>query len=160
GEPMMNRSESRASSQLASGRKVRLPYRVLIHRHERERESIPFGRRCSLTGRFLLSATPFVSRAAFLMPRRPRLFSTPNHEPALSRAAPRASGVYYTAPEIVRQIVDLTLGPLVAREGPVRVLDPACGAGEFALEVLRRLRAAQGAETTRQAVFAMDIDAQ
>jgi SAM-dependent methyltransferase len=94
------------------------------------------------------------------MPRRPRLFSTPNHEPALSRDARRASGVYYTAPEIVRQIVDLTLGPLVAREGPVRVLDPACGAGEFALEVLRRLRAAQGAETTRQAVFAMDIDAQ
>src|SRR5687767_14773523 len=71
-------------------------------------------------------------------------FSVPAGGQLISRAARRAAGVYYTPPELVRQVVELTLpGRWLkqAREAPLRVLDPACGAGEFlvgAAEWLRR----------------------
>ena len=74
--------------------------------------------------------------------RRASPFSPASHEPALSRPERRATGVYYTPPEIVRLIVELTLSsqraPLAPRvynappaAPPLRILDPACGAGEF-----------------------------
>ena len=56
----------------------------------------------------LLRSAPLI----MLRPHIPARFSRPPHEPQLARAERRATGVYYTPPEIVRQIVDLTLGPL------------------------------------------------
>jgi SAM-dependent methyltransferase len=85
------------------------------------------------------------------MPRRQSpSFSSAIQEPQLSRAQKRSHGVYYTPPEIARLVVERTLAPLLAPlsprgrgaggEGlaphdtptrPLRILDPACGAGEF-----------------------------
>src|SRR5687767_9632001 len=65
------------------------------------------------------------------MPRPlPARFSPATHEPSISRASRRAAGVYYTPPEVARMIVELTLAPLLAQPS-LRILDPACGAGEF-----------------------------
>lgn len=68
-------------------------------------------------------------------------FSPAACQPRLTRASRRARGVYYTPLEIVRLIVDLTLGPLLpgTPEHPLQILDPACGAGEFLVEAQRRL---------------------
>jgi hypothetical protein len=60
-------------------------------------------------------------------------FTAPADEPTLPRDKRRSRGVYYTPPEVVRQLVRLTLGIPTRRasEGAsgIRVLDPACGAG-------------------------------
>lgn len=50
----------------------------------------------------------------------------------------KAGGVYYTPTHIVTEIVERTIGPLVADKTPdhvsdLRVLDPACGSGSFLL---------------------------
>src|SRR5262245_48592605 len=94
------------------------------------------------------------------MRQRLHLFSPPVCQPVLSRAERRAVGAYYTPTEIVRLIVDLTLGEHGANDGPPRVLDPACGAGEFALRAFEILMARWGAEAARRCVFAIDIDQQ
>jgi SAM-dependent methyltransferase len=94
------------------------------------------------------------------MSRRLRFFSPPVCEPVLSRADRRAAGVYYTPPEIVQRILHLTLGQQDATDSPPRVLDPACGAGEFALQALQVLQGQFGAERARCSVFAIDIDPQ
>jgi tRNA1(Val) A37 N6-methylase TrmN6 len=69
------------------------------------------------------------------MPRRPAVrYSAAAHEPPLARAARRASGVYYTPPEVARQLAELTLVPMCQAALPaIQVLDPACGAGELLL---------------------------
>ncbi|MDX1948784.1 MAG: N-6 DNA methylase [Pirellulaceae bacterium] len=64
-------------------------------------------------------------------------YSSPLHEPVLPRAQRRATGVYYTPPEVVRDIVALTLEPLA--EARPRLLDPACGAGAFLVAACRFL---------------------
>ena len=46
------------------------------------------------------------------MPKH-RRYSAPAGEPQLARAARRALGAYYTPPEIVKLIVDLTLQPAI-----------------------------------------------
>src|SRR5262245_31614668 len=89
-----------------------------------------------------------------------RRFSRPVCQSVLSRSERRATGVYYTPPEIVRLMVELTLGGETTSDHPPRVLDPACGAGEFALHALERLLARFGAEAARQSVYAIDVDQQ
>jgi SAM-dependent methyltransferase len=86
-------------------------------------------------------------------------------EPALPREQRRAAGIYYTPPEIVRLIVELTLGPVLSSErsravaGPLKILDPACGAAEFLVEAYRRVAHCSGRATARDAVFGMDVNA-
>src|SRR5688572_3004104 len=63
--------------------------------------------------------------------RRAPAFTTPACEPQISRERRRAGGIYYTPPEIVQLIVERTLSPLLRQRSPLRILDPACGAGEF-----------------------------
>jgi SAM-dependent methyltransferase len=91
------------------------------------------------------------------MAHRLRLFSPPPCEPHLRREERRATGVYYTPREIVRLILDLTLDPSLAGQPP-RILDPACGAGEFLIEAYRRLHASHGAKAARSSLVGMDID--
>jgi hypothetical protein len=78
-----------------------------------------------------------------------------------------AEGVVYTPPDIVRQILRLTLAS--AREAGVffpRLLDPACGAGAFLVEAyLQLLRQADAGHDLdrriailRQCVFGIDTD--
>jgi SAM-dependent methyltransferase len=83
---------------------------------------------------------------------------TPPLEPARSRDERRALGAYYTPPEIVRVVVDRVLGPLLARAAAPRVLDPACGGGEFLMEVHRRLRLRYRDEPLTTAICGVDLD--
>jgi SAM-dependent methyltransferase len=103
------------------------------------------------------------------MPRcLPRRFSLPQGEPQLPRVVRRATGVYYTPPEVVREIVSLTLAPLLENGGnkSPRILDPACGAGAFLVEALRTLlerqpcplATADRLALAKAAIFGVDID--
>jgi adenine-specific DNA-methyltransferase len=93
------------------------------------------------------------------MVRDLRRFSAAACQPALSRHERRENGVYYTPPEIVRLIVELTLRPLLASRGaPPRVLDPACGAGEFLLEALRQCTAKHEPAAAGRCIAGVDID--
>ena len=94
------------------------------------------------------------------MPSRTRRspFSAPLGEPQLAREQRRALGAYYTPPEVVRLIIELTLEPLLAespRDSP-RVIDPACGAGEFLATAAERLVRNY---SIRARVFGIDLDA-
>jgi type I restriction-modification system DNA methylase subunit len=61
----------------------------------------------------------------------------------------KAGGVYYTPTYIVDYIVKHTLGPLLegktpkqvagGKDGPIRILDPACGSGTFLLQAYQYL---------------------
>ena len=86
-----------------------------------------------------------------------RRFAPPLCRTGLAREARRAFGVYYTPPEIVELIVDLTLGPLKRCQAPC-VLDPACGDGEFLLAVHQHLATRFGRVAAGQSVFGIDID--
>ncbi|HZN35205.1 MAG TPA: N-6 DNA methylase, partial [Pirellulaceae bacterium] len=94
------------------------------------------------------------------MPRHPRraTFSAPLGQPQLAREERRALGAYYTPPEIVRLIVELTLEPLLAERPPEppRVIDPACGAGEFLAASAERLARVYGSRTK---VYGLDLAA-
>src|SRR5262245_37140904 len=92
------------------------------------------------------------------MSARLRVFSPPACQPTLSRAERRATGIYYTPPEIVRLILDLALEGLDASKPP-RLLDPACGAGEFLVDAFHRLRSKYGPKAARKSIFGTDIDA-
>jgi tRNA1(Val) A37 N6-methylase TrmN6 len=81
--------------------------------------------------------------------------------PTLAPHERRAVGAYYTPPDIVRLIVELTLGPLLAAYSSApRILDPSCGAGEFTIEILRRMQARYGHKASRDAITAVDIDSE
>ena len=70
-------------------------------------------------------------------------FSLPENSPILSRGARRARGVYYTPPELVEIVLELTLPGLPSGgTGHERqILDPACGAGEFLVGAAKWLAA-------------------
>jgi type I restriction-modification system DNA methylase subunit len=88
-----------------------------------------------------------------------RGFSRPECEPLLARDARKAAGVYYTPPEVVRLIVELTLAPQSSctNRAPT-ILDIACGAGEFLLEAFRFQCTRHGNAAARRSVRGVDID--
>src|SRR5262249_24618639 len=93
------------------------------------------------------------------MALRARQFSPAACQPQLSPTDRKRFGVFYTPPEIVRLIAGLVLQPRrIARSAVPRLIDPACGAGEFLLEAYRRLAEARGECAAREAVFGIDID--
>jgi SAM-dependent methyltransferase len=120
------------------------------------------GRRISHSIASPVSEAPAIVTDNHFMPGGDSAFSPPAFEPQLSRAARRARGVYYTPPEIVRLIVDLALtskrGLLAQADIPPRIIDPACGAGEFLLEASRRIAMRFGDRAAAQSVFGVDID--
>jgi SAM-dependent methyltransferase len=97
------------------------------------------------------------------MPHRAAIrYARPAYEPALPRDQRRTAGAYYTPPEVVRLMADLALDPLLAdskRDNPPRIVDPACGAGEFLVEAADRLLGRFGKATTAAALAGVDIDA-
>src|SRR6185436_2071753 len=96
------------------------------------------------------------------MASRVRRFSRPPFEPKLTKAARRSQGVYYTPPEIVRHILELTIEPLLSEtkgSQPLRILDPSCGAGEFLAAAFQRLRESRGIDAARSAIWGVDVDA-
>jgi hypothetical protein len=72
------------------------------------------------------------------------------HEQALARAGTRKiGGSYYTPSEVVNRLLDLALDPILQRHQgdlqrltELRVLDPACGSGNFLVAVGSRIQAA------------------
>jgi len=93
------------------------------------------------------------------MARRLQQFSPAACQPRLSRAEQKRLGAFYTPLEIARLILELVLRPqCIAAASPPRILDPACGAGEFLVEAYHRLAAATGHSAARQAIFGIDID--
>lgn len=92
----------------------------------------------------------------------PPAFSLPLDQPVLAREDRRANGVYYTPPEVARLIALRTLDRLLTSLSPygrgggegekLRILDPACGAGELLLSA----REALGSQPHE--LFGIDLD--
>src|SRR5262249_53233939 len=96
------------------------------------------------------------------------------YERALRGAKPqlrKARGVYYTPAPLAEHVVERTIGRLLEGETtrPVRILDPACGAGLFLVLAYRRLLAWHAARHGRltmdqrarillQGIHGVDID--
>src|SRR5262249_37493545 len=60
----------------------------------------------------------------------------------LTRARRRARGIYYTPAHLIDYLVPRTVGRLLHDPGvPLRILDPACGAGDFLVRAYRYLLA-------------------
>ncbi len=89
------------------------------------------------------------------------------HERALAeRGVRKGLGAYYTPPDVVAGLLDLVLDPLLAERSAdgveavagVRILDPACGTGNFLLAAVDRIASAlmtlgvEPAEAARRAV--------
>lgn len=58
--------------------------------------------------------------------------------------ARKAGGVYYTPEPVVREVVNLTIGPLLQGRSPkdvqkLKIIDPSCGSGSFLLAVYNRI---------------------
>lgn len=86
----------------------------------------------------------------------------------------RATGSYYTPPDLVERLLDSTLEPLLDRTGDhpaallaITVCDPACGAGYFLAAAARRIArrlpgpgAGPGAlpEVLRRCVYGVDVN--
>jgi SAM-dependent methyltransferase len=77
--------------------------------------------------------------------------------------ARRASGSYYTPPELIDLLLDHSLEPLLDRlQDPAksRIGDPACGGGRFLLAAARRVarRGVPIAKVIRRCIFGVDTD--
>lgn len=83
------------------------------------------------------------------------------YERSLAGGARKAGGVVYTPGYVVDAIVARTIGVMERR--PLRILDPACGAGAFLLGAYRHVaRGESGArrvQLLRECVHGVDIDA-
>ncbi len=94
-----------------------------------------------------------------------------------SMQARRAAGRFYTPSHLVEYLIEHTLPPLLAnrrltRDEPLRLVDPACGAGHFLLaayeHLLERYRAERPAPWSRRQrllilrrhIFGVDLDPQ
>lgn len=67
----------------------------------------------------------------------------------------RSSGAYFTPTPLVRTVVEQAVQRLDLTKPCIRILDPACGSGEFLREALRQLR--QRNYHGKVAVFGFDI---
>lgn len=67
----------------------------------------------------------------------------------------RSSGAYFTPTPLVRTVVEQSLKRLDLSKPVIRVLDPACGSGEFLREFLRQLR--RGSFQGKVVAFGFDI---
>src|SRR4051794_35613570 len=77
--------------------------------------------------------------------------------------ARRASGSYYTPPELIDLLLDHCLEPLLDRlqdPAKLRIADPACGSGRFLLAAARRVarRGVPIAKVIRRCIFGVDTD--
>src|SRR4051794_20006174 len=77
--------------------------------------------------------------------------------------ARRASGSYYTPPDLVDLLLDHSLEPLLDRSqnpAKLRIADPSCGSGRFLLAAARRVarRGVPIAEVIRRCIFGVDTD--
>lgn len=86
-----------------------------------------------------------------------------SYEQALDRAVRRAGGVFYTPPELISRVLDLSLEPLldeVADPLSVTVCDPSCGAGLFLAAAAERIarRAGVPVERALPCLTGIDID--
>ncbi len=74
----------------------------------------------------------------------------------------KAQGAHYTPPALVDHLVAEALAGFRRTKTPVRVVDPACGSGNFLVAVARRLAARRGADIARvleHSIHGIDIDA-
>lgn len=104
------------------------------------------------TREYNITAIP-VAEASLVFPLLPRgetRVDISTHEESLARAGTRkAGGSFYTPPDVVDHLLSLALDPILQRhEGDLerlralRVLDPACGTGNFLVAVGARIQLA------------------
>lgn len=94
------------------------------------------------------------------------------YERSLARERRRSEGVFYTPPELAAYLVEEALGSLLKGGAfePVRILDPACGAGALLVAAYQRLlawhaeRGVVDASARREillrSIFGIDVDAE
>ena len=74
----------------------------------------------------------------------------------------KAQGAHYTPPALVDHLVAEALVGFRRSTTPVRIVDPACGSGNFLVAVARRLAARRGADMAQileHSIHGIDIDA-
>jgi SAM-dependent methyltransferase len=94
------------------------------------------------------------------------------YERSLARGRRKIGGVFYTPPALAAYVVEEALGSLLRGEAcePVRIMDPACGAGALLVAAYRRLLAWHEAggvvdaglrrEILLRSIFGIDVDAE
>src|SRR5947207_6244663 len=66
----------------------------------------------------------------------------------------KSTGAYYTPAALIELLLDYALPPLLeSSDQPLKILDPACGAGDFLRAVFKRL-----GHLRKDDLFGVDID--